>query len=213
MKKHVLVCVLLVCAVSTATNASAQITSMTIARRAGIGASAGGIFPVDDDVSAGAAFGVVAGLAPQSGFGPTIGFGWYRADLMLPGLAGEAEVARLRVRPLMAGIGYTWVAGRVATGVSINAGVSFNSIRVDDAFRASFGPGAQVQADVSNSFAMRPQLRVEYEVARKVGVYSSLGYFFTDIDTSIDTPAGRFENQWDGNSINIFVGVMIYPFR
>ena len=28
----------------------------------------------------------------------------------------------------MAGVGYTWVKDRVATNVSINAGISFNSI-------------------------------------------------------------------------------------
>jgi len=184
-----------------------------MAGRAGIGASAGGIVPLDDDVSVGGAFGVVFGLAPQSGFGPTIGFGWYHADLVLPELSGDAQMGHLRVRPLMAGIGYTWVTGRIATGVSINAGISFNSIRVNNAFRASFGPGAQVRADVNNSFALRPQFRIEYAVTRKVGVYSSVGYFFTDVDSIIDTPAGRFENGWDAHSVNVFGGVMIYPFR
>ena len=67
--------------------------------------------------------------------------------------------------------------------------------------------------DASNSFAARPQFRVEYGVARKVGVYSSAGYFFTEFDNVIETPVGRFENAWDASSFNIFVGVMIYPFK
>ena len=45
----------------------------------------------------------------------------------------------------MAGIGYTWVKDRVATGVSINAGISFNSIRLNDQYRTFFGPGTEVQ--------------------------------------------------------------------
>lgn len=211
MRKRVLVCAVLACAV-TATNASAQmITNM--AKRAGIGGSVGGIFPLDDDVKVGRAFGFNVGLAPDPGLGVTLGFGWYTADLTLPDVSGDAEVGDLRIRPLMAGVSYTWVNGKVAAGVSINAGISFNSIRLNDQYRSFFGPGAEVRVDASNSFAARPQFRVEYAVARKVGVYSSVGYFFTEFDNVIETPRGRFENEWDASSVNIFVGAMVYPFR
>jgi len=211
MRTRVLICALLACVVS-ATNASAQMIT-NIAKRAGIGGSVGGIFPFDDDVSVGSAFGVNAGLAPAPGFGPTIGLGWYQGDLTLSGISGDREVGRLRVRPLMGGVGYTWVTGRVATGVSINAGISFNSIDLNDQYRTFFGPGTQVSVDASNSFAVRPQIRFEYSVARKVGVYTSLGYFFTKFDNVIETPVGRFENEWDASSFNIFVGAMVYPFK
>ena len=211
MRTRVVVCTVLVCAMS-ATSAPAQTITETV-KRVGIGGSVGGIFPIDDDVNAGRAFGVSFGLAPEAGFGPTIGFGWYDADLTLSGVSGNTEVGDLRVRPLMAGVGYTWVKDRVAVGVSFNAGISFNSIRLNDQYRTFFGPGTEVRVDASNSFAARPQLRVEYAVARKVGVYSSAGYFFTEFDNVIETPAGRFENEWDASSFNLFVGVMFYPFK
>lgn len=211
MRNRVCVCAVLACLI-TATNASAQVIA-NMARRAGIGGSVGGIFPFDDDVTVGTAFGVNAGLAPAPGFGPTIGFGWYSGDLTLSGISGSAEVGDLRVRPLMAGVGYTWVKGKLATGVSINAGISFNSIRLNDQYRTFFGPGTEVRVDASNSFAARPQLRFEYAVARKVGIYTSLGYFFTEFNNVIETPVGRFENEWDASSFNIFVGAMVYPFR
>ena len=132
MRKRVLMCALLVWAL-TATNASAQwITNMV--KRAGIGGSAGGFYPFDDDVKVGSAFGVVAGLAPAPGFGPTIGLGWYQGDLTLSSVSGDVEVGTLRVRPVMAGVGYTWVKGRAAIGVSINAGISFNSIQLNDQY-------------------------------------------------------------------------------
>jgi len=211
MSKHVLVGAVLGCAM-TATSASAQMIT-TMARRVGIGGSVGGIFPLDEDVDAGLAAGVNAGLAPQPGFGPTIGFGWYRGDLRMSRISGDLEVGRLRVRPLMAGVGYTWVTGRVATSASINVGISFNSIRLNDEYRALFVPAAEPRVDASNSFAARPQLRIEYAIARKVGVYSSAGYFYTEFDNVIETPGGRFENEWDASSFNIFVGVMVYPFK
>src|SRR5262245_27566 len=126
MRKRVVACVVLACTVSTA-NASAQVITNMV-KRAGVGGSFGGIFPFDDEVSVGMAYGVNFGLAPAPGFGPTLGFGWYQGDLTLTGVSGNVEVGRLRVRPLMAGIGYTWVRDRLATGVSVNAGISFNSI-------------------------------------------------------------------------------------
>ena len=211
MRTRVLLCALLVCTVS-ATSASAQVI-MNMAKRAGIGASVGRVFTFDDDVDVSTAFGVNAGLAPAPGFGPTLGFGWYQGDLTFAGLSGEAEVGRLRVRPLMAGVGYTWVTGKLATGVSVNAGISFNSIRLNDQYRTFFGPGTEVRVDASNSFAARPQIRFEYAVARKVGIHTSVGYFFTEFDNVIETPIGRFENEWDAGSFNIFIGAMVYPFR
>ena len=211
MRKRVLVCAMLAFAV-TATNASAQmITNMV--KRVGVGGSVGSIFTLDDDVTNGAAFGFNAGLAPTPGFGPTLGLGWYQQDLTLSGASGDRELGRLRVRPLMAGVGYTWMKDRVAVGASVNAGISFNSIRLNDEYRTFFGPGTEVRVDASNSFAVRPQLRVEYAVARKVGVFTSAGYFFTEFDNVIETPLGRFENEWDASSFNLFVGVMVYPFR
>jgi hypothetical protein len=211
MRQRILVCVLLACVV-TATTASAQ-GLPNIVKRAGVGGSFGGIFPFDDDVSVGKAYGFNFGLAPEQGLGFTLGFGWYTGDLTLTGVSGDREVGDLRIRPVMAGVGYTWVKGKVATGVSINAGVSFNSIKLSDQYRSFFGHGTEVRVDSSNSFAARPQLRVEYALARKVGVFSSAGYFFTEFDNVLETPVGRFENEWDASSFNLFVGVMVYPLR
>src|SRR5262245_11021996 len=101
MRNRVLVCLVLACTLA-ATNASAQVIA-NMAKRAGIGGSVGRIFTFDDDVNVGVGFGINAGLAPEPGFGPTIGFGWYEGDLTLSGISGEVEVGRLRVRPLMAG--------------------------------------------------------------------------------------------------------------
>lgn len=44
-------------------------------------------------------------------------------------------------------------------------------------------------------------------------MYSSAGYFLTEFDNVIETPIGRFENEWSASSFNIFVGVMVYPFK
>ena len=170
-------------------------------------------FTVDDDVNVGTGFGINAGLAPAPGLGPTIGFGWYAGDLTLSGVSGDAEVGRPRVRPLMAGIGYTWVNGRVATGVSINAGISFNSIRLNDRVPDVVRHGTDVRVDASNSFAARPQFRSSTPSPGRSASTRACGYFFTEFNNVIETPFVRFENQWDASSFNIFVGALVYRLQ
>jgi hypothetical protein len=211
MRKFVLPCALLLTLL--ASDASAQMIK-NMAKRAGVGGSIGTLVMLDDDVEVAApVWGFNFGLAPEPGLGPTMGFGWFEGDLTVPRVSGTTEVGTLRVRPLMAGIAYTWVKGRMATGVSLNAGISFNSIRLNDQYRNFFGAGTEVTVDSSDSFCVRPQLRFEYAVAPKVGLFTSLGYFFTEFDNVINTPVGRFENEWDASSFNVFAGVMIYPFK
>jgi len=211
MRKRILLCTVLACVV-TATNASAQVITNLI-KRVGIGGSVGTFFTSDDNVNTALGVGVNVGLTPKPGLGATLGLGWYQTDLTLSGVSGDVEVGRLRVRPIMAGIGYTWMKDRLATSVSIGAGISFNSIKLNDQYRTFFGPGTEVRVDASNSFVVRPQFRVEYAVAKKVGVYSSVGYFFNKFDNVIETPIGRFENEWDASSFNISVGARVYPFK
>ena len=211
MRKRVLLCTVLACTM-TATNASAQMITNLI-KRVGIGGSVGTFFTSDDNVNTALGFGVNVGLVPKPGLGAMLGLGWYQTDLTLSGVSGDVEVGRLRVRPIMAGIAYTRVKDRLATGVSIGAGISFNSIRLNDQYRTFFGPGTEVRVDASNSFVVRPQLRVEYAVARKVSVYSTVGYFFNKFDNVIETPIGRLENEWDASSFNISVGARVYPFK
>src|SRR5678815_3252236 len=76
MKKRVLICVVLACAV-TATNASAQVITDMI-KRVGAGGSVGTMFTFDDEVNVGVGVGLNVGLAPKPGLSPTLGFGWYQ---------------------------------------------------------------------------------------------------------------------------------------
>ena len=116
---------MLACVV-TATNASAQVIKNLI-KRVGIGGSVGTFFTSDDNVNTALGAGVNVGMVPKPGLGARLGLGWYQTDLTLSGVSGDVEVGRLHVRPVMAGVAYTWVKDRLATSVSIGAGISFNS--------------------------------------------------------------------------------------
>jgi hypothetical protein len=198
-------------ALSVAAPAGAQSSSgfSRLFKEGGVGATVGWVYPSDSDVDVGTVLGFQFGVAPRPGWGPTIGFGWFGSDLLLSG----TDVGNLNVKPLMAGIAYTWVHGRVSTWVALNAGVSFNSASVDAAYRDAFGPGTSVDLDVSNSFCVRPSVEVDYAVTRKFALTAFAGYWWTRIDSTLNTPVGRFEDDWNPSSLSASFGFMVYPFR
>jgi hypothetical protein len=194
-----------------ASPASAQLSDQlaAMARRAGVGASVGYVEPIDSDVEVGTVFGIQFGLAPKAGWGLSAGFGWFGADALLAG----RDVANVKFKPVMAGVGYTWVSGRWATSVALNAGLSFNSAEIDAAYRQALGPGTDLDLDMQNSFCVRPSVEVEYAVTPKFALTGWAGFFLTRIDSTLTTPTGRFEDQWNPSSLVVSVGGIVYPFR
>lgn len=192
-----------------ATLLAAPPASAQVWTRVGIGASVGAWVPTDDDVDGGASWGLGVSLAPEPGWGIAGNLGWFEADLLQP-LGGD-RIGSLSVKPLLLGVSYTWMRDRLSVSPSLTAGVSFNSVDLDQGFRQSFaGP---VSLEVSNSFAVRPNVEVEYAVAPKLALTLSTGLFLTKPDVELETPAGRIEDEWDMSAFNVFVGVTVYPFR
>lgn len=182
-------------------------------RNAGVGVSVGVVAANDDEVSVGGTWGITFGTAPAEGLGLVGNLGWFTGDLSLATGAGSQHVGTVRVRPVMAGLGYTWLRDRLATTAALTAGISFNSGRLDDGFRQSFPPGARVDLDVDNSFAVRPAVKVEYAVAPKLGVFTTGAYVFTKIDSTLIAPSGTFEDRWNASHFTWTVGAMFYPGR
>ncbi len=92
-------------------------------------------FPVNDELDSS----VLPGLSykigrprDNDGWGPDFGFGWFSADLASP-LGGH-----LNVRPLLGGVGHTWVRGKYRTHVAALTGPAFVTIKVNDDERAAY---------------------------------------------------------------------------
>jgi len=198
MNRVALAAMLVLC---TAAAASAQTEG-----RVGVGASVTYVQPTNDELDSVVGYGPLVRLNPRRGWGPAGAFNWFRADLQNP--SGEGgEFARLRVRPLMAGIAYTIGSDRVLTSFSIVAGPSFNSIDFEDEF-LDRSPGATV--DIENSFAFRPGVNVTFTVAPRVAVVGFAGYFVTQPDVVYrDSSGTEFRNRWKADSVVLSVG-MVY---
>ena len=178
--------------------------------RVSVGASVTFVSPTAGDVANTVSIGPLLRLNPRPGWGAAGALNWFAADLEHP--AGTADFARLRIRPLMAGIGYTTTArNRTIFNVSIVAGPSFNSARFVEGFAAS-QPGP-VAIDAENSFAIRPGVSLTHTVAPRVGVTGFAGYMFNRPDVIyLDATGQQFENRWRADALVLSVGVVYSVF-
>lgn len=106
----------------------------------------------------------------STGFGPSVSFRGGEAALDPAGGAPTA-LAAVRLRPVMAGLNYNVVSGRVTVGAGVVAGYSFNSLNVETA-RA--GPGRAIA--VTNSFVVQPKMDFWFDVTRRIGFTLQAGY-------------------------------------
>jgi hypothetical protein len=155
-------------------------------------------------------YGVSVGLAPgvNNGWRYPFGIAWYTEELVAP---NGTIFTQLRARPIYGGIGYGWHFGKLSTGAQVQAGYSFNTLKAHGDPFAAFGEG--ITMDISNSFAVRPQLKIEYFLTRKFTVRSSLNYVFTNPRVTVVTPNGTISDRWIASNVSLAVGVGVYPFR
>ncbi len=177
-----------------------------------VGGTVSRVFPTDSDVRPTTTFGPLVRLNPRRGWGPAGGFGWFRADIDDPG--GRGDFARMRVRPIMAGVSYTVGPDKVLTSFSVVAGPSFNSIEFEDEFlQRVAGTGSPPSVDIENSFAVRPGVNVTVTVAPRVAIVGFGGYTFNRPDVVYRDPSGtEFRNHWKGDAAVISIAAVYSLF-
>jgi len=77
----------------------------------------------------------------------------------------------------------------------------------------AFGVPEPVGVDVSNSWVLRPQVKAEYFVFRKLSLRTQLSYTFTDPDVVIHTVNQDFVHDWNPNHYQLSFAVGVFPFR
>ena len=202
MRRIVLTFTLIIC---TAAAAAAQTEG-----RIGVGGSVTLLQPTSDEVGSVVGFGPVVRLNPKRGRSPAAGFSWFRADLDNP--SGQSgDFARLRVRPLMAGIAYSVGPDKVLTSFSIVVGPSFNSVDFEDEFIASLPPGSLAPSlDVETSLAVRPGVNVTFAIAPRVAIIGFGGFLFNRPDVVYRDRLGtEFRDRWKADAFVVSAG-MVY---
>ena len=176
--------------------------------RFSVGASITLIRTTDADVASTMTFGPLVRLNPRKGWGPAGALNWFRPDLHDPA-GGTGDFARLRVRPLMAGVSYTVGSKPVLTSFSIVGGPSFNKAE----FHRSYVAGSDESIRAGNSFAVRPGVGVTWTVARRVAVVGFGGYLINRPDVVYRNRFGQeIDDRWKADAFVLSVGAVYSLF-
>jgi hypothetical protein len=176
--------------------------------RVSVGASATSITTTDSDVASTTTFGPLVRLNPHKGWGPAGAFNWFRADLREPGGA-SGDFARLRVRPVMAGVSYTVGSGAALISFSIVAGPSFNKAE----FERSHVPGSSESIEADNSMAVRPGVGVTWTLAPRWAVVGFGGYLINRPDVVYHDRLGQeIRDRWKADAVVLSVGLVYSVF-
>lgn len=181
--------------------------------RFALGIAAGVVAPSEQDASAKIGAGPLFRFGEdERGWGPAIGLGWFSS--VLDGTVGLAngEYARITVRPIMAGVGYTWHQGRWSYEAALTAGYSFNSVEALDASRFAFPGSASVQVDISNAVAVRPRVRAWYDVNDRVSWMVGTGVTLTNPELTLRSGSSTLTKDLGALAWQIEAGVAFRVF-
>jgi hypothetical protein len=160
----------------------------------------------DGDVASATTGGPLVRLNPHRGWGPAGALNWFRADLQDPAGAGQT-IARLRTRPLMAGVSYTIGPRMALTSLSIVAGPSFNRADLRGLHLAS----ASIHA--GDSFAVRPGVGVTITVAPRVAIVGFGGYLINRPAVRYHDGTGQeFTDRWKADAVVLSIGAVYSLF-
>ncbi|HVL69316.1 MAG TPA: hypothetical protein VM364_18810 [Vicinamibacterales bacterium] len=148
---------------------------------------------------------------PARGWGVAMALNWFDAEVDAASAGGSGRLGRLATRPLMAGIGYTAVSGRVGVSPSVVAGPALNTLAVDQRLADTFavaGSGFETRVG-SVSFAVRPGLSVTYALAPRLALTGFGGYLFNQPEVTLATPTGERRIRWNGNGVVVSGGIVV----
>ena len=106
-----------------------------------------------------------------SGLGVIVGFGWFDADLHS---ANSERLGKLKVKPMMAGLGYTIRETPASITLSLVGGLALNSIE-PDARRSR----RALALDARNSLAWQSGVSVWFDMNSRTAFNVSAGYLIT----------------------------------
>ena len=181
--------------------------------KTGVYVSASTRTALDDEVDMGPSIGVGLGFASEhqrSGRKYPFSFSGYGANLDTD---GGNKFGRISARQIMSGVGYSWVHGKMVYGAQVGVGYSFNKVTLDPGVAIAFGVPEPVGVDVSNSWVLRPQVKAEYFVHRKLSLRTQFSYTLTDPDVVIHTVNQDFVHDWNPNHFQLSFAVGIFPMR
>ena len=151
----------------------------------------------------------------KPGWGFHWGLNWYAVKLERPIGGAATELGELRVRPIMAGYGYTKVIRRYSVTADVLGGYAFGTIKISEpavsAYQRTLGVPA-AEANASNTFVFKPEVGLWYDFTRKVYLNANVGYMVARPEVEIVTAAGRDGRSARADQFILKIGVVYSIF-
>lgn len=151
----------------------------------------------------------------DNGWGFHWGLNWYATDIERPIANRTVELGELRVRPFMAGYGYTRKIRAVTLTGAMLGGFAFTSMRLTPAAVDAYqdGVGARsVRTHTSAAPVLRPEVSAWYDVNKKVGFHISAGYMIARPNVTISSTAGDDRRRIHADMVSLKVGLAYSVF-
>jgi hyperosmotically inducible protein len=182
---------------STPENFEIQDDPRLLAVGASLGWSGPRVSALDPHVSVGP----LVRLGSGRGFGPAIAFNWFQTSLT-GGSTGQDVISRMRVRPIMVGVGYTLGSDRVSVSPSLVAGIAFNSVSVPRT-----GEASRIAVGVGHSLVWRPGVSVWFDLNRHTALNVTVGYVVTRLRVTFLEDGRLVKQGVPGDTTIVHAGV------
>jgi hypothetical protein len=142
-------------------------------------------------------------------------FSWFDTDVQ--GTIGHSalQLGNMRIRPIMAGYGYTWVRGRAAITGDLVGGYSFNSLKLDASAAQEYSRrlGATgIDAEATNALALKPEIQVWYDLNSRFGLRIEGGYLIARPSVVITSSLGEDVHHIRADTFLVTVGLVYSLF-
>lgn len=142
-------------------------------------------------------------------------FGWFDTGIHEPIAGITSDFGNLRLRPILAGYGYTWSRGRLSLTADVVGGYSLNSFHLDSAAVAQYAQrlvASGIDSEATNAFAVKPEIQVWYDLNDRFGLKLNAGYLIERPSIVITSSAGRDERPIRADTFLVTVGVVYSLF-
>ena len=152
----------------------------------------------------------------HEGWGFHWGLNWYAVDIDRPIGGLVTELGELKVRPIMAGYGYSYrLRPRLSITGAVLGGYAFGSIGLVpsavNAYERRLG-SQSVTARASNTFVLKPELNVWYDLNKDFGLNVNAGYMIARPDVIVDATTGQDKRTARADQFILKVGVVYSIF-
>lgn len=142
-------------------------------------------------------------------------FSWFNTGVQGPIAVRTADLGQLRVRPIMAGYGYTWTRSRASITAALVGGYALNSFELDPSALTEYSQrlgATRIDSEATNAFAIKPEINVWYDLNSRFGLKLNGGYLVARPSVVITSSLGKDVRPVRADAFLITVGLVYSLF-